>query len=108
MGHGRKTHVPGARERWPRGGRVSDTQRITVRVPVRDVEFMDALVETGEYTSRTAVVRRAIRDFIKERGPEMAEAAESEQAFTEALTQLQQMQEQLEMQREILEQQVRE
>ncbi len=80
------------------------TQRITVRVPVRDVEFMDALVEAGEFTSRTAIVRRAVRDFITEQGPEVKQAAESQQALTSALEQLQQMQDQLELQREILEQ----
>jgi Arc/MetJ-type ribon-helix-helix transcriptional regulator len=82
---------------------VPETHRITVRVPVRDVEFLDALVEAGEYTSRTAIVRRAIRDFITEQGPEVKEAAESQQALTNALEQLQQMQSQLETQREILE-----
>lgn len=81
----------------------TETQRITVRIPVRDIEFMDALVETGEFTSRTAVVRRAIRDFIKAKGPEMAESAKSEQSLTEALQQMQQMQEQIEAQREMLE-----
>lgn len=81
-----------------------ETQRITVRVPVRDVEFMDALVEAGEFTSRTAIVRRAVRDFITEQGPEVKQAAESQQALTSALEQLQQMQDQLELQREILEQ----
>lgn len=85
-----------------------ETQRITVRVPVRDVEFMDALVEAGEYTSRTAIVRRAIRAFIREQGPQMKEAAESQQTLTEALQQVQQMQEQLEMQRELLERYARE
>lgn len=85
-----------------------ETQRITVRVPVRDVEVMDALVEAGEYTSRTAIVRRAIRRFIRDEGPEMKEAAESQQALTEALRQVQQMQDQLEAQREILQQYARE
>lgn len=80
----------------------TETQRITVRVPVRDVDIMDALVEAGEYTSRTAVVRRAIRDFIKAKGPEMKETAESQESLTEALQQVQEMQEQLEAQRELL------
>jgi Arc/MetJ-type ribon-helix-helix transcriptional regulator len=81
----------------------TETQRITVRVPVRDVEIMEALVEAGEYPNRTAVVRRAIRDFIKEKGSEMKETVESQQDLTEALQQMQQMQEQIEAQRELLE-----
>lgn len=92
------------RERGSREARtVPEKQRITVRVPVRDVEFMDALVEAGEYTSRTAIVRRAIRDFITEQGPQVKEAAESQEALTTALRELKQMQDQLETQREILE-----
>lgn len=81
-----------------------DTQRITTRIPVRDVEFMDALVEAGEYPSRTAVVRRAIREFLKDTGPELEEAVESQQRLTQALQQMEQMQEQIETQRELLEQ----
>jgi len=80
-----------------------DTQRITTRIPVRDVEFMDALVEAGEYPSRTAVVRRAIREFLKDKGPELEEAVESQQRLTQALQQMEQMQEQIETQRELLE-----
>lgn len=80
-----------------------DTQRITTRVPVRDVEFMDALVETGEYPSRTAIVRRAIREFLRDKGPELEEAVESQEQLTQALQQMEQMQEQIEAQRELLE-----
>lgn len=82
---------------------VPETQRITVRVPVRDVEFMDALVEAGEFTSRTAIVRRAVRDFITDQGPQVRKTAESQQALTAALEELHRMQHQLEAQREILE-----
>jgi Arc/MetJ-type ribon-helix-helix transcriptional regulator len=82
---------------------MADTRRITTRVPVRDVEFMDALVETGEYPSRTAIVRRAIREFLRDKGPELEAAVESQQTLTEALQQMEQMQEQIEAQRELLE-----
>ena len=81
----------------------TDTKRITVRAPVRDVEFMDALVEAGEYPSRTAVVRRAIREFLRDKGPELEDAVESQQSLTQALQQMEQMQEQIEAQKELLE-----
>lgn len=80
-----------------------DTRRITTRIPVRDVEFMDALVEAGEYPSRTAIVRRAIRTFLRDKGPELQEAVESQEQLTQALQQMEQMQEQIEAQRELLE-----
>lgn len=85
----------------------TDTSRITIRVPERDLTIIDALVETGEFTNRTAVIRRAIRDFLEAQGPKMAESAKSNQALTAALLQMQEMQQQMEEQRKLLEQLMR-
>ena len=66
-----------------------ETTRITVRVPERDLSLIDALVEAGEYSNRTAVIRRAIRDLLKSLGPELTASAESDASLTEALLAMQ-------------------
>lgn len=81
----------------------SDTTRVTVRLPTRDVDLIDALVDAGEYTTRTAVIRRAIRGFLKSQGSKMAESVKSEQELTNALLQMKQMQQQIAKQQEMLE-----
>ncbi|MDX1611666.1 MAG: ribbon-helix-helix domain-containing protein [Candidatus Thermoplasmatota archaeon] len=86
----------------------SDTSRVTVRLPTRDVDLIDALVETGEFTTRTAVIRRAIREFLKSQGAAMAESVKSEQELTNALLQMKQMQEQMQQQQQMLEKLLRE
>jgi len=44
---------------------VSDTKRITVRIPVNMAQKLDDLVEEGEYSSTSEAIRTAIDDFIK-------------------------------------------
>ena len=43
------------------GGLVTPMDRITVRVPEGQLERLDGLVERGEYSSRSEVVRDALR-----------------------------------------------
>jgi Arc/MetJ-type ribon-helix-helix transcriptional regulator len=38
-------------------------EKITISLPVKQLEKVDNFVETGEYPSRSDVVRAAIRDF---------------------------------------------
>ncbi len=44
---------------------MSDTQRITVRIPVEMAEELDELVEDGSYSSMSEAIRTAIDEFIK-------------------------------------------
>ncbi|OFV68065.1 hypothetical protein DRN98_00275 [Methanosarcinales archaeon] len=43
-------------------------ERITVRLPEKQIIALNALVETGEYASTSEVVREAIREFLKKHG----------------------------------------
>lgn len=43
-------------------------ERITVRLPDKQIIALNALVEMGEYASTSEVVRDAIREFLKKRG----------------------------------------
>ncbi len=47
------------------GLKVSDTKRITVRIPVDMAEELDRLVEEGAYSSTSEAIRTAIDDFVK-------------------------------------------
>ncbi|UCE37377.1 MAG: ribbon-helix-helix protein, CopG family [Thermoplasmata archaeon] len=44
----------------------SETERITVRVPADKLDKLNALVEKGEFKSKSDVVREAIERFIEE------------------------------------------
>lgn len=46
------------------------SQRITVRLPDAQLAHMDALVELGQYATRTEVVRHALRVFFEQQGQE--------------------------------------
>ena len=37
--------------------------RATIRIPKKDYEFMQKLIETGEYTNITEIVRDAVKRF---------------------------------------------
>lgn len=44
---------------------VSDTKRITVRIPVEMADELDELVDKGSYSSMSEAIRTAIDEFIK-------------------------------------------
>ena len=71
------------------------TTRITTRIPDEDLDFVDALVDAGEFTNRTAVIRRALRDFISAYGPKMKAAMESRKESTEAMLSMAEIQAQI-------------
>lgn len=43
------------------------TERVTIRLPMQDVQVLDLLVQLGEFGNRSEAVRQAVRDFIMER-----------------------------------------
>ncbi|HEC57819.1 MAG TPA: ribbon-helix-helix protein, CopG family, partial [Candidatus Syntrophoarchaeum butanivorans] len=43
-------------------------ERITVRLPEKQIVALNALVERGDYASVSEVVRDAIREFLKKHG----------------------------------------
>lgn len=46
---------------------VSDTQRITVRIPKEMAENLQELVDEGEFSTMSGAIRSAISEFIKAR-----------------------------------------
>jgi Arc/MetJ-type ribon-helix-helix transcriptional regulator len=53
-----------------------ETQRITVRLPQRDLHSIDLFIRAGEFSSRSEVIRHAVNDFIKEYAQEVLDKAE--------------------------------
>jgi Arc/MetJ-type ribon-helix-helix transcriptional regulator len=53
-----------------------ETQRITVRLPQRDLYSIDLFIRAGEFSSRSEVIRHAVNDFIKEYAQQVIEKAE--------------------------------
>ena len=53
-----------------------EAQRITVRLPQRDLHSIDLFIRAGEFTSRSEVIRHAVHDFIKEYATEVIDKAE--------------------------------
>jgi Arc/MetJ-type ribon-helix-helix transcriptional regulator len=51
-------------------------ERITLRLPKQHVEIIDALVDVGEYASRSDVIRSAIRDLVYEQSDKLLGALE--------------------------------
>ena len=52
------------------------TERITVRLPQRDLHSIDLFIRVGEFASRSEIIRHAVHDFINEYAAEVIEKAE--------------------------------
>lgn len=55
------------------------TDRITIRLPSAMVSKMDALVDLGQYGTRTEVIRHALRQFFEEQGSKADKTVEAEE-----------------------------
>jgi Arc/MetJ-type ribon-helix-helix transcriptional regulator len=53
-----------------------ENERITVRLPKRDLASIDAFIELGEFASRSEVIRHAVRDYLRKRTQEILESAD--------------------------------
>ena len=58
-----------------------DNERITVRLPSRDLYSLDLFIKLGEFSSRSEVIRHAVHDFVKQRISEIVESAEKLKQF---------------------------
>ena len=53
-----------------------DTQRITIRLPQHDIHSIDLFVRSGEFATRSEVIRHAVNDFIKNYAQNIIEKAD--------------------------------
>ncbi len=55
------------------------TDRITIRLPKAQLAKMDALVDLGQYATRTEVMRHALREFLEGQGEKADRTIEAEE-----------------------------
>lgn len=65
---------------------MSDDERVTLRLPKRDLRDLDLLVETGLYGSRSEAIRQAIQELILRRSADAVQRVEARRKLAEALT----------------------
>jgi len=53
-----------------------DTQRITIRLPQRNIHSIDLFIRAGEFATRSEVIRHAVNDFIKKYADNIIEQAD--------------------------------
>jgi Arc/MetJ-type ribon-helix-helix transcriptional regulator len=53
-----------------------EKNRITVRLPLRDLHSIDLFIRAGEFSSRSEVIRHAVNQFIKDYADQVIEKAE--------------------------------
>ena len=53
-----------------------ESERITVRLPKRDLSSIDTFIGLGEFASRSEVIRHSVREFLRKHASELLESAE--------------------------------
>jgi Arc/MetJ-type ribon-helix-helix transcriptional regulator len=59
------------------------TDRITVRLPIAQIEQINALVAAGRFRTTTDVIFTAVRDFLQSQGTGAKEVIAAEQGLLE-------------------------
>lgn len=66
---------------------MSDTEKITIRLPSNFIKELDFLVEVDDFPSRSEAIRTAIRDMLYYRVELVAEKTEKMARIEQAMTQ---------------------
>jgi len=53
-----------------------ETQRLTIRLPQKNIHSIDLFVRSGEFATRSEVIRHAVNDFITNYASSIIEKAE--------------------------------
>lgn len=62
----------------------TETERVTLRLPVSDLAALDIFVETGQFMNRSDVIRAAIKDFVRSRAKEVKEGIDAHKTLVES------------------------
>lgn len=81
---------------------MTETERVTLRLPKDDLAMIDLFVEAGEFSNRSEAIRQSIKDFVRNKTKQVKEGMEARKEFQEQFLQMQEMKRQLEQQQEIL------
>ena len=62
---------------------MTQSERVTIRLPKPVIDNVDAMVSLGQYATRTEVVRAALRMFFEQEGSKATKVIESEKGMQE-------------------------
>jgi Arc/MetJ-type ribon-helix-helix transcriptional regulator len=82
-----------------------ETERVTLRLPVQDLQDLDMLIQAGAFMNRSDAIRAAIKDFVSRRAPEVKQQLDARKTLMETVSQhaaLKELAEQLKQQQETL------
>lgn len=82
-----------------------ETERVTLRLPVADLQDLDMLIQAGAFMNRSDAIRAAIKDFVANRADSIKKSMDARKTLMETVSQgqqLQQLAEQLKAQQELL------
>ena len=60
-----------------------ENHRITIRLPLPDVRSIDLFIRAGEFSSRSEVIRHAVKDFVKSYTKQILEKADKTRKLQE-------------------------
>ncbi len=66
-------------------------ERVTLRLPADDLRSLDVFVEIGEFSNRSDAMRRAIKDFIRNRASDLRETLEARKQLQNAREEIEQL-----------------
>jgi len=78
-----------------------ETERVTLRLPVNDLDLIDRFVDAGEFMNRSDVIRAAIKDFVRSRAKEVMEGVDAKRTLMDAAEKAAEFREMREMLAEI-------
>lgn len=81
---------------------MTDTERVTLRLPVQDLRDIDMFIETGEFSNRSEAIRRAIKDFVRSRAKEVVAGMEARKELQRSYLELETLKAQVEAQQDQL------
>jgi len=60
-----------------------NSERLTVRLPKLQIQTMDMLIQWGQFSTRSEIIRLAVRDFINEQSENVADHIKKMQRLEE-------------------------
>lgn len=60
-----------------------NNERLTVRLPKLQIQTMDMLIQWGQFSTRSEIIRLAVRDFINEQSENVADHIKKMQRLEE-------------------------
>ena len=68
---------------------MAEDPRVTIRLPVSDLEALDTFVDAGEFRDRSDAIRAAIKDFLNSRAKVVLENLKARQQLQAELLAIQ-------------------